>query len=55
MLRWMHDADTGALYVHRSDEPVVESDDSINSMLNTESDETDLFYRSRIFLTKRRV
>jgi len=26
MLRWMHDANTDALYVRRSDEPIVESE-----------------------------
>lgn len=26
MLRWTHDADTGALYVRRNDEPIVESE-----------------------------
>jgi uncharacterized protein YuzE len=26
MVHWLHDADTGALYVRRSDEPIVESE-----------------------------
>ena len=26
MLRWTHNADTGALYVRRSDAPIVESE-----------------------------